>query len=316
MKKIINSFKGKKVLIIGDVILDAYIYSESIGDALYARIPEVEEKKTKVSFGGNGLIASNVLELGGMVYLVSVIGDDDKAKYYETWKHPMLKKLFVKDSTRKTTIKKRWFVNNKALLQANEVDNHDISPTIEKKVIKLIENVIKSVDAMVVMDPQHGVLTKSLIKKVVDLSRKYSKPLYVDSQVSHRPSNHFVYKGSDTFILNQKEAKAVYPKFSTTKLENSLSAIARILKAKNIIVKLGPKGSAALIKSKYIRTPTLKVNAVDVCGAGDAFMSAFCLAHINQPEKSLKIANVWATLSTTIHGTIPPKIKDLNKAIN
>lgn len=311
----IRLFKDKRVLLVGDTILDIYIYCNVVGQTLYADVPEVEEVKSVVSFGGNGLVASNILELGGNLTFFSVIGADKDAKYYDSFVHPKLKKFFFVDKTRKTTVKRRWYAGSKALLQVNKVDNHGISSDLEKKIIKSIEHHVRNTDVIVVMDPQHGLLTKSLINHLKKISKKFKKPMYVDVQISHRKSNHGLYTGVDGMLLNEKEAKAVYPKFDFKKPEKSLQAIKKKLKLNNVVVKLGSQGAIAMFGDQYIKSQSYKVRAVDPCGAGDAFLAAFSLGDRNQPKESLKIANIWGALSTKIHGTIPPKKKDLIKAI-
>lgn len=311
----IEGFKDKNVLVVGDTIVDIYTYTNIVCEALYAPIPEAEEVRSVVSFGGNSLVASNMLELGGNVAFVSVVGDDDAAKHYDAFTHPRLRKLFVTDKTRKTTVKQRWFAGSKALLQVNQVDNHDLSPALEKKVCALLEKEVPQTDVIVVMDPQHGFLTKNIIAKLHALSKKYTKPLYVDVQISHRESRHTLYQGADTFFLNSTEAKAVHPEFSVATALRSLAEIAEKLEAQNVIVKLGKRGSVAWFGGTYIKTPAHAVEAVDPCGAGDAFLAAFALCDPGTPEDSLKIANIWGGLSTTIHGTIPPKKKDLKREL-
>lgn len=306
---------NKKVLLIGDVILDIYIYSKVVGQALYAPVPEVEEMRSLVSFGGNGLVAKNILELGGHLTFFSVIGDDEDARYYDSFVHPKLKKFFFIDKTRKSTVKRRWYVDNKTLLQVNKVDNHDISKSLEKKIMTSLDFHVRDVDVIVVMDPQHGMMTKNLINKILQLSKKYKKPLYIDGQISHRKSNHYLYKGADTMFLNQNEVKAVYPNFNLKNPEQSLLAITKKLSLNNVIVKLGSHGSVAIFNGQYIVSRPHKVKAVDVCGAGDAFLAAFSLGDRNRPEESLKIANIWGALSTTIHGTMPPRKRDLIKIL-
>lgn len=312
---IIKSFKDKKVLLIGDAILDIYIHGNTVGLSPDVPVPEMEEKKSSIFFGGNGLVASHILELGGNLTFITVLGDDEDTKYYSSWVHPKLKKIFLIDPTRKTTVKRRWYDNGKKLLQVNKVDNHFVNSDLEKKIIKLVESNAPKGDIIVVMDPQHGVLTKKLIKNIIAISKKYKKPLYVDVQVFHRPSNHHWYKGADTMFLNQDEARAVYPKFDFKEPEQSLRTIRRKLKLNNVVVKLGTRGSVALFGSQFIKTKPYKVKAVDVCGAGDAFLAAMSLGNINRPEESLKIANIWGALSTKIHGTIPPKKKDLIRSL-
>jgi rfaE bifunctional protein kinase chain/domain len=312
---IIKSFKVKKILLVGDTILDIYIYGNTIGLSPDAPAPELEEKQSKVFFGGNGLVASHILELGGELTFVTVLGTDEDARHYHSWRHPKLKKIFLTDPTRKTTVKRRWYDGLKKLLQVNKVDNHYLNANLEAKILKLASSHIKNVDTVVVMDPQHGVLTKNLIKNIVALSHKHHKPLYVDVQVFHRPGNHHWYKGADTIFLNENEARAVYPKFDPQKLEEALLAIKKKLKPNNVVVKLGSRGSAALWGKEYIRTDPHKVKAVDVCGAGDAFLAAFSLGDRSRPAESLKIANTWGALSTAVHGTIPPRKTDLIRSL-
>jgi|SRR3989344_2121537 len=316
LKKVLGSFKNKNVLLIGDAMLDIYTYTTVVGQALYAAVPEVEEISSTISFGGNGLVASNILELGGNLTFFTVIGADQDAKLYDSFAHARLKKFFFIDKTRKSTVKRRWYAGNRALLQVNTVDNHDISRNLEKRIIKSIKPHIKHADVIVVMDPQHGLLTKGLINYLKQASRKFKKPMYVDGQISHRKSNHHLYAGVDCILMNEKEARAVYPAFNIKKPEQTLLAIKKKLRLKNIIVKLGDRGSIAILNDRYIKSRSYKVKAVDTCGAGDAFLAAFSLGDVSRSGESLTIANIWGALSTTIHGTLPPKKKDLIRAIN
>ena len=313
---IIKSFKDKRVLLIGDAILDVYIYGRVVGESLDAPVPEVEEGQANIFFGGNGLVANHILGLGGHLTFITILGADEDAKYYDSLVHPKLKKIFLVDNTRRTTVKRRWYDGWKKLLQVNKVDNHDISVSLEKKLLGHIEREVKNVDVIVVMDPQHGLLKQTLIDNLLKISKKYEKPLYVDVQISHKKSNHHLYRNVDCMLLNEKEAKAVYPKFDIKKPKQSLLTIMKKLRLKNVVVKLGNRGVIAIFNGQYIKSQPYKVRAVDVCGAGDAFLAAFSLGDRSRPEESLKIANIWAALSTKIHGTIPPKKKDLIRAIS
>lgn len=295
--EIINSFNKKKILLIGDTILDIYSSGREVCKSSDSNAVEVEEDKISVSFGGASLVASNMLELGAKVVFFSLIGEDEIARHYDNFKHPNLEKHFFSDG-RPTTVKKRFWVGNKKLFQANQVDNRYIKPALERKIIKEIERLISGVDVITVLDARHGFLSKELIADLIKLGKKYQKPLYVDSQISHRPSNHHSYKGADCLFLNEKEVKAVN---------------ARSLGAANFIVKLGERGSEAWFGGKHIKAAPYPVKAVDPCGAGDAFLAAFSLGDRNAIAESLAIANTWAALSTMILGTVPPRKKDLIK---
>lgn len=312
-REIIKSFDNKKILLIGDTILDIYSQGKIVCLSSDSDAPEIEESETAVSFGGASLIASNILELGGHVLFFSVIGNDESAKHYEKFQHPNLEKHLFVDKTRPTIVKKRFWVDGKKIFQANRVGNHYIEPVFAAKIIKEMEPFVKDIDVIVVLDAQHGFLSQELISEVKRLSQKYQKPLYVDSQISHRPSNHHLYQGVDCLFFNQTEAKAVLAGFDAQNMKESLNSLKEKFKLNNVMIKLGEKGSAALFNGQFIQGQPYKVKTIDPCGAGDTFLAAFSLGDRRLPQESLDITNTWAALSTTILGTIPPKKQDLIK---
>jgi len=306
---IIKSFNKKKILLIGDTILDAYIYGRKVGKDLDSSAPQVKEINVFRTFGGASLVAANMLELGSQVFFVSVVGADKNAEYYDSFSHSKLRKFFIVDKGRKTTTKSRIFVDGKKMLWLNQVSDREIDSDIEKKLINSIKPLIKEVDLMVVADNQHGLLTKNLISNLIKLSKKYRKPLYVDSQIGYKPGKHHLYKGADCMFLNRREAKAVDPKIDIKRIKEKLGI-------SNVIIKLGAKGAKALFNGSYIESVPHKVRVVDPCGAGDAFLAAFSCGDRKFPQESLDIANIWAALAVTVQGTEPPKKKDLINIIH
>lgn len=309
--EIINSFENKRILLVGDVILDAYVYGKAVCKSLDTPTIEAEEVKTAVTYGGVGLIANNILELGGAVTLFSVVGDDQEGKYYDNFLHSKLTKKIVIDGNRKTTVKKRYWIDGYKLLQLNQVTNEPINFEIEKEILEMMEGQIQQADLIFTLDAQHGLMTPGLIKGILELSQKYNKPWYVDAQISRAGSRHMLFGGCDALFLSQGEALAIDNNFNVYQAEQSLFLLKNKLKINNVIVKLGENGSIALFNNKFIKSKPYPVQAVDTCGAGDAFLAAFSLGDRVRPEESLEIANVWAALSTTIHGTVPPEKKVL-----
>ena len=301
---IIKSFGQKKILLIGDTILDVYVYGGEVCRDPDSLVTEAEETDVFVSFGGASLVARNLLELGGGVVFFSVVGEDESAKRYQAFTHPNLNKKFVTDKTRKTTVKRRFYIDGRKVLRVNQVDNRDIDFGLEEAIITEIKPLIEDVDLIVVADNQHGLLTQNLISQLISLAKQHQKPLYADSQVGHKSSNHYLYRGADSLFLDQKEAETLNPNFDVRELKKKLEI-------SNIVVKLGKRGSLALFNDKYIKSQPYKVKAVDPCGAGDAFLAAFSLGSRDFPKESLDIANIWAALSTTIYGTQPPEKQDL-----
>jgi len=308
---IIKSFKNKKILLIGDLILDIYVYATAIGKSLETPTIVAKEESTKISFGGASLVARNMLELGSKVSFISVIGDDKETENYIKFTHKNLEKNFVIDPKRKTTIKKRFWVDGYKMLQIDNLDNRDVDKIVFKKIAEKIEKEIKKCDAVIVSDYRHGLMTKELIEFVKKISQKNNKKVFVDSQISHRKSIHEQYKNFFTILLSEQEAKAIDKKFKAAN-SDSFKELQKKLGSSNLCVKLGEKGSLGLIENKLFKTQAIKINPKDTCGAGDAFMSALAISDLlKYPEESLEIANVWAGLSTLVHGTIPAKKQEL-----
>jgi len=311
ISKIINSFKDKKILLIGDLILDIYVYGTAIGKSLETPTIVAKEQSTKISFGGASLVVRNMLELGAKVSFISVIGNDKKAKKYTEFVHKNLEKKFVTDLTRKTTIKKRFWIDGYKMLQIDNLDNKDIDKKVLGKIKETFEKEIKKCDVVVVSDYRHGLMTKELIEFIKKITQKNKKKVFVDSQISHRKSMHQHYKDYYIILLSEQEAKTLDKNFKPVNAA-SFEELQKKLGSSNLCVKLGEKGSLSLIENKCFKTKAIKINSKDTCGAGDAFLAAIALSNLqNNTEESLQIANVWAGLSTAIHGTIPAKKQEL-----
>jgi len=310
--EIIGGFEHKKVLLIGDVILDVYVYGKALGISSETPTIVAEELRTDVSFGGSSLVARNLLELGASVTFIAVLGLDGEAKLYNGFSHEKLTTRFIIDKTRRTTAKKRFWIDGYKLLQLDRLDNRDIGAGVARSVIAGIKTAIRDCDAVIISDNRHGMMTDGLIKETGRLVRRSRVPSFVDSQVSQRESNILKYRDFSFICLNIEEAKQIDPDFTG---EGTFERLERKLEKANICVKLGDKGSVASIGGRLIRTPAVKAKAVDTCGAGDAFLSALSLGDFEHPAESLFIANVWAGLSVTRHGINPPEKKELLRYI-
>ncbi len=312
INNIVESFLNKKVLIVGDTILDIYVNGTAIGKSLETPTIVAKEESRNIFFGGSSLVVRNLLALGAKVDYVFILGDDKPANLYKDLKHKNLNKYPIVVHKRGTTVKKRFWVDDYKLLQMDNLDNRDISPLIEKKIIEIFKKLIEKHDTIVISDYRHGMMTKNLIKKIFQIST--GKKVLVDSQVSHRQSVHNLYKKASTILLSEKEAKTVEPNFDSQNVKKDI--FEEKFPNSSICVKLGSKGSLFFQNQKIFKSNALKnIRAVDTCGAGDAFLAAFCISDFDNIVESLCIANYWAGLSTIINGTNPPKLLDLKKVL-
>ncbi|MBF0491220.1 MAG: hypothetical protein HQM15_00375 [Deltaproteobacteria bacterium] len=314
LSQIVKEFGNKKVLVIGDSILDIYVYGHAIGKSAETPTIVAREEKTECSFGGASCVVTNLLELGAQVTFVSVIGEDLAGKYYDEWSHPKLNFHKIKIANKCTTVKKRFWVDGYKLLQFDQIDNTEIESQVEKEIIAYIEKNISSFDLLLLVDYRHGMISNFLAKSINDLSFKFKVPVFASSQVSQRESNHLNYAGSDYICLNLKEANQVLQNFNPQQDLTKLSALLN----SSICLTLGNQG--AFLKEKNRETffvSSIKVEEVDPCSAGDSFLASFSLSNpLSYPEESLFLANCWAGLSVTKKGTKPPLKSELNEYIS
>lgn len=306
----------KPILVVGDLIIDVYHYGKEIGVAPDSPNVVAFREATKIFYGGAGLVVTNILALGGSVVFVTLVGKGEYSKYAETFKHKRLKQIFLKDPKRPTTVKERFWANGHKLLDWRHFDTRQINSSIERQLLAHIKRNLPRVDKVLLADYRHGLLSEYAASAIVKLCQKAHVPLYVDSQITHAKGNHRWYKGATLFSLNLKEASDIDPLFDQKKLKHSLTRLQKILAAEHNVVKLGANGSAALLGKTFIKTNPHAVTAVDPVGAGDAFVAALALAKNPPTPHDLKRANIWAALSTTIIGTEPPSLRDLEKILD
>lgn len=311
LQTILHRFEAARVLLIGDTILDIYTYGTAMG--LSAETPTIvaRRKEVRYSLGGAALVCRNLLELGAAVHFVTLVGADEEAAHVRDFSAPKLQLLPVADPARPTTVKHRFWVDGYKLFQLDQRDDSSICAAVASEALALIERTLPAVDLVVISDYRHGLLSPGLVAQLLPALRAAGKPVYVDSQVSQTASNHKLYRGGCVMILNLREARSIDPAFSPAEDPQAFAILNRELDTDRIVIKLGEQGAMFQNGRTIARAPAQQVTVSDTTGAGDAFLSAFCLAGLDDPQSALQLANTWAGLSVQIHGTIPPRKADL-----
>lgn len=315
LHSIVERFEALRVLLVGDTILDIYTYGQAMG--LSAETPTIvaRRKEVRYSLGGAALVCRNLLELGASVDFLTLVGTDDEAAHIREFVSPRLHMLPMADPARPTTVKHRFWVDGYKLFQLDQRDDTPVSPEIGGQVLGEIEKALPHADVVIISDYRHGLLSSELVKRLMPTLRESGRPVYVDSQVSQTASNHILYRGGCVMVLNLKEARCIDPSFSPAHDPRAFATLNRELGSDRIIIKLGEEGALYQSGPRIYTAPAISVSVTDTTGAGDSFLAAFCLAGLEDPELSLRIANAWAGLSVQIHGTIPPKRADLLQLI-
>ena len=305
-----------KVLVVGDVIVDRYTRGTKLG--VSAETPTIVGKfqKEDIFVGGAGLVVRNLLRLGAEVILTTPADQslkelfekstdaptDDEMRRFNAIKYPASTHFRI-------TEKRRYYVDDYKLLQFDVLNEGGWDRDSEEDFCKFLDSLIENhpLSAVVVADNRHGTMTAKIAASVVKSCKKHGVMLYVDSQVSQNSSNHGWYEGADWFLLNMAEAGGLLRHATPDSFSRDYSKICNLLDG-GIVVKMGAAGAMLYNRQGGSEFNSgYRVNAVDTCGAGDAFLAAFVI-HGNLEE-----ANKWAAISTTYVGTVVPKIEDWEK---
>jgi D-beta-D-heptose 7-phosphate kinase/D-beta-D-heptose 1-phosphate adenosyltransferase len=309
--EIIEKFRDARVLLIGDTIVDLYTYGTAIGLAAETPTIAARRQKSQASLGGAALVCRNLLELGASVRFITLVGDDDEARHIRSFSHPRLELVELLSTDKPTTVKQRFFIDGYSLLQLDVRDDRPISEELEAALMAAVGTALPGVGFTVISDYRHGLLSDRLVPKLLTAVRGSGKPVFVDSQVAQNESNHRLYRGDGVMCLNLREARCIDPTFEPTPQAASFATLVRELATRQIVVKLGEAGALTLDGDKISAAPAANVKVVDTTGAGDAFLSAYSLAHTIDAGCALTVANAWAGLAVQIHGTAPPARADL-----
>jgi|TARA_R100000995_G_C3484500_1_gene126325 bifunctional ADP-heptose synthase (sugar kinase/adenylyltransferase) len=275
----------KKVLVIGDLILDEYIETEAIGLSLESPTIKTEFISKRIQLGGAGNLVMNLKSLERDVYFITAFNDlaiskileDNKIKFFHLGKQH--------------NTKSRYYINRKGNsykhIQINQSKKIDITKTEEATVLEKLVKIIDEYESVVLSDYRSGFLTESLVIAITKLCSSKKIPCIVNTQISDwgnkKEINLEKFKHSSLFILNEDEEK-----FYNLKVDS--------------IITLGSRGC----KYRGIVYPPRKTKVIDTCGAGDSFTAMASVMNLKNFLKGLNYCNIWASLATETKGATPP----------
>ena len=274
-----NSFNGLKIAIVGDMMLDCYFRGEVRRISPEAPVPVLEVDNEFYRFGGAANVALNILKLGGIPYPIGVIGNDNDGRIFISLAEKSRINLsgMIIDESRPTTAKTRVIAHNQHVVRIDKESKKYLSTEIQEKLVKFMEDKIDELDAIILQDYNKGVLTPSLIEKVISLANSKNILITVDPKFN----NFFLFNNVTVIKPNRKEAEDVLG----MKLRNDdeiTTAGTRILEktnAKYVVLTLSEEGIAVFEKNKpEKRMPTKAQIVADVSGAGDTVISTLTMA--------------------------------------
>jgi D-beta-D-heptose 7-phosphate kinase/D-beta-D-heptose 1-phosphate adenosyltransferase len=279
LKTLADKFRSKTVLVVGDLMLDRYLWGSVSRISPEAPVPVVELSGETTRLGGAANVAGNIASFGARARLVGVVGDDEPGKKIlsELEKLSISRQAVLVDSRRPTTVKTRIIAHSQQVVRTDMESRADLASPLEDGLARAVAENLDGADAVVVSDYGKGVLTDRVLKFVTAEAKKTRVPVCVDPKETRLLS----YSGVTVITPNQHEAGFAYGRRivdESTLLEVGWG-LSRKLGCDAVLITRGEKGMS-LFERDGVHThfPTVAREVFDVTGAGDTVVSAFALS--------------------------------------
>ncbi len=276
-RDLINAFPTVQVFVIGDLIMDHFLWGRVRRISPEAPVPVVEVEREDLMLGGAANVAHNIRSLGGRVLLTGVIGrDDDGRRFLKALKKREIPAQgVVLDPGRPTTTKTRIIAHNQQVVRYDREKRDGIAASVRGEVLSFIKKTVASADVVVVSDYAKGLISGPLMKKTVSLCTRAGRPLVVDPKVEHLD----FYRGAD--IVTPNNLEAARGAGLEIRDERTLKKVGRILKerleSRALLITRGEHGMSLFENNSETHIPTVAKEVYDVSGAGDTVAGVLAL---------------------------------------
>jgi len=314
----IDKFSSSRILVIGDIILDDFIWGDVARISPEAPVPVVEVIRETRNLGGAANVLNNIDALGGKAFICGVVGEDDYGAYLKE----RIRELgistegIIVDTTRPTSIKTRIIARNQQVVRFDRERKATIESSVIQKLVKIIKNNINKMDAVIISDYGKGVISSHLIKAIEKLVSKTEVIITVDPKTE----NFQYYRGVDIITPNHHEA-GTFCGFDVTDEDSLIRAgeyILEKLKCKSVLITQGKDGMTLFdAGTDPCHIPTVAQKVFDVSGAGDTVISTLSLGLSSgmSKESAAVVSNFAAGIAVGEVGTSTVTIKALKDAI-
>jgi rfaE bifunctional protein kinase chain/domain len=323
IKRAFKQFADKKVIVVGDVMVDTYIHGKVNRISPEAPVPVVNFESRSNHLGGAANVALNIKALGATAYICSYIGQDENGKLFNklmTENHLSSKGLLTSDE-RMTSVKTRVIGNNQQLLRVDEEMTDELNSVMQYNLVEKIKTIADSekIDAIIFEDYNKGILTETLISQLITFANENNIVTSVDPKIK----NFLAYKNVTLFKPNLKELKNglnVDFKFPSEKpaFLEAVSALKEKLNQQFTLITLSEHGVFLQAENTDLFVPAHYRNIADVSGAGDTVISVatLCLISGLEPRFTAELANLAGGLVCEKVGVVSvDKEQLLNEAI-
>ncbi|HXV27547.1 MAG TPA: D-glycero-beta-D-manno-heptose-7-phosphate kinase [bacterium] len=320
--ELIRLFKNARILVLGDFILDQFVWGNVQRISPEAPVPVVDVQRESYMPGGSLNVANNIRTLGGTVYPCGVVGRDLAGRM-------LLKAMrregihtegIIYDRLRPTTVKTRVIAHSQQVVRFDRENGNDISKEDCQNILRFVKQSIPAIDLVIIEDYGKGVIQPTLLKEVIRLAKKHKRKILVDPK-----EKHIAYYGGVTALTpNRKEAFTAYENICQNNhhvptLEQVGSRLLRKLKSEALLITLGEDGMALFEKSGSLtRIPTAAREVYDVSGAGDTVIAVFGLALASgaRMREAAMLSNLAAGIVIGKLGTATIDREELEAVVN
>lgn len=303
-----KNFNNKKIFIIGDVILDRYIFGKVHRISPEAPVPVVEVIEESYRLGGAANVANNIVSLGGKAYISGIIGKGSAGRIVrDLLEEKGIFQEYLFEDARRTTVKTRIIAGNQQIVRFDIEDRRRLEGKSKEVFLSMIKNALKDFDAVIVSDYKKGVVSEELLKILVSHKNKNGIFVAVDPKIGH----FRLYKQVSLITPNIAEAShgaEIEIKDEKTLIKAGHNLIKK-LSCDSVLITRGEEGMSLFEKDdseiNITHIPTVAKKVFDVTGAGDTVIATITLAHVSGASlvESAKIANVAAGIVVGKVGT-------------
>jgi len=310
--RVVGGFRTKRVLVLGDLMLDRYIWGAVSRISPEAPVPVVEVRKDSLCLGGAGNVAQNLTSLGAQTVLTGVVGDDPEGRWIRA-NAAGSKGVFI-DKARPTTVKTRIIAHHQQVVRVDLEQKGDLPAGLEKKILGIIGD--ETYDGLLISDYNKGIVNPSLMARALTLAKERRVPVFVDPKVPH-----FRLFSPVTLITpNHFEAEKIvgHGCQSDPEVERAGSEILALISSRYLIIKRGEQGMTVFERGKQpLHIPTVAQEVFDVTGAGDTVIAAATLSLLSGATigEAAQIANAAAGIVVGKIGTAVVTPEELRAAL-
>lgn len=315
----IDRFRQTRTLVVGDVMLDHYIWGQVSRISPEAPVPVVNVTRENLLLGGSTNVVNNIHALGGTVGVCGVIGNDDAGRQLVH----MLRERgihtdgLIVEHNRPTTIKTRIIAHSQQVVRFDREAKSSIEKETHQQIYAYVkQQILEGLDAIILSDYCKGVVTKELVRDIVALAKKHKVVVSVDPKISH----FGIYRGVTVLTPNTKEA-SLGAKIDIEDEKSLIRAGKELLgrlKCSAVLITRGEHGMSLFERSKITHIPTVAREVYDVTGAGDTVISVLTLAMASGASlgDAARLSNFAAGIVVGIVGTATVKPEELKQKIS